>query len=207
MTNTSWPVRVDGPHARELRLVRFGQPERILYNPGLFRPCISQLSCSLRPVATSIRGDRTGYRLLSQLGTDSSWEQPGGKINLNYDNVFQSNRFSHACSATNLLPWTPVDFFRASANKMLANAGYDPIGSSNPPARISDHIQIYHELLHAQRPPDSVDGSQVSMMVRVCDQSIARCHGGWFHRPNCFQARVHQHQQRSRNHIIGFEEK
>ena len=84
----------------------------------------------------------TYYRLLSQLGTDSSWEQPGGKINLNYDNVVKSNPYSYARSATNFLPWRPIDFFRESANKMLANAGYD--STSTNPVRVSvDHIQIY----------------------------------------------------------------
>lgn len=77
----------------------------------------------------------TYYRLLSQLGTDSAPEDPG-KINLNYDNLVQRNVLGIA-SATNFIPWRPVDFFTNAAKKLLANAGY------NPNLVNIDNLQVY----------------------------------------------------------------
>jgi hypothetical protein len=56
----------------------------------------------------------TLYRLLSQLGTDSSPES--GKMNINYDNLTVTN---NSASATNFLPWTPLGFFTNAADRML----------------------------------------------------------------------------------------
>ena len=147
MTNTSWPVQADGDRTR----VNFAwsgsdNPNAFFTTQDYFDPAKTsvQFSNRLWSAGRNIGSyDRyTYYRLLSQLGTDSSWEQPGGKINLNYDNVVKSNRFSYAHSATNFLPWTPIDFFRESAAKLLANAGFD--STSTNPVRVSmDHIQIY----------------------------------------------------------------
>ena len=64
----------------------------------------------------------TFYRLLSQLGTDSAPEPPG-KINLNYDNRVQANALG-VVSATNFIPWKPVDFFTNTAAMLLTNAGF-----------------------------------------------------------------------------------
>jgi hypothetical protein len=64
----------------------------------------------------------TFYRLLSQLGTDSAPE-PAGKINLNYDNMVQANARG-IVSATNFIPWRPVDFFTNTAAMLLTNAGF-----------------------------------------------------------------------------------
>ena len=74
----------------------------------------------------------TFYRLLSQLGSDSSPE-PQGTINLNYDNLVQTNALGVA-SATNLYPWRPADFFTNAANAMLAKAGY---------TFVTTNIQVY----------------------------------------------------------------
>jgi len=67
----------------------------------------------------------TFYRMLSQLGTDSSAES--GKINLNYSNAiaqFDANGALTNISIipgaeTNLTPWTPFQFFTIAADKML----------------------------------------------------------------------------------------
>ncbi len=64
----------------------------------------------------------TFYRLLAQLGTDSSPES--GKMNLNYDNlnpyrngVLDVN--NGVASVTNFIPWTPIAFFTNAADRML----------------------------------------------------------------------------------------
>jgi hypothetical protein len=58
----------------------------------------------------------TFYRLLSQLGTDSTPES--GKMNLNYDNLdFNGNVVPGL--ETNLTPWTPIRFFTFAADRML----------------------------------------------------------------------------------------
>jgi hypothetical protein len=63
----------------------------------------------------------TFYRLLDQLGTDSTPES--GKMNLNYDNLdLGLNGVLNAngtASATNFVPWTPVGFFTNAADRML----------------------------------------------------------------------------------------
>jgi hypothetical protein len=56
----------------------------------------------------------TFYRMLAQLGTDSTPES--GLMNLNYDNVDVTNG---TASATNFVPWTPVGFFTNAADRML----------------------------------------------------------------------------------------
>jgi len=58
----------------------------------------------------------TFYRMLSQLGTDS---QPSrGKININYKNTDNSGNVIPGME-TNLIPWTPLDFFTNAAAAMF----------------------------------------------------------------------------------------
>jgi flagellar basal body-associated protein FliL len=70
----------------------------------------------------------TYYRMLAQLGTDSSPDD--GKLNLNYSNAvvtyYTNNgvvlpaRVSVVVGAeTNLVPWAPINFFTAAADRML----------------------------------------------------------------------------------------
>jgi hypothetical protein len=64
----------------------------------------------------------TFYRLLSQLGTDSSPES--GKMNLNYDNLDRgitprTRAFTGPVSLTNFMVWTPLAFFTNAADRML----------------------------------------------------------------------------------------
>lgn len=56
----------------------------------------------------------TFYRFLGQVGVDSA---PGenGKVNLNYKNTLPF-------SSTNFIPWTPLEFFEAAANRLLVAA-------------------------------------------------------------------------------------
>ena len=63
----------------------------------------------------------TFYRMLSQIGTDTTPES--GKMNLNYDNI---NPYLNGlpntngvASATNFVPWTPLGFFANAADRML----------------------------------------------------------------------------------------
>jgi hypothetical protein len=65
----------------------------------------------------------TFYRMLSQLGTDTTPDS--GKMNLNYDNldpfvaVVNGNLVTNAPSATNFMAWTPLGFFTNAADRML----------------------------------------------------------------------------------------
>ena len=73
--------------------------------------------------ATNSTYDRyTFYRLLSQLGTDSSPD--AGKMNLNYDNLDHGlNKVTHTftgpAALTNFMAWTPLAFFTNAADRML----------------------------------------------------------------------------------------
>jgi hypothetical protein len=73
--------------------------------------------------ATNSTYDRyTFYRMLAQLGTDSTAES--GKMNLNYDNLdipILKNRpvVAGPPATTNFLAWTPIDFFTNAADRML----------------------------------------------------------------------------------------
>ncbi len=64
----------------------------------------------------------TYYRMLSQIGTDSSPE-PANRMNLNYDNLVRTN-VNGIASETNLFGWDPAGFFTNAASRMLADAGY-----------------------------------------------------------------------------------
>jgi len=64
----------------------------------------------------------TFYRLLAQLGTDSSPET--GKMNLNYDNldhglIKATHTFTGPAALTNFMAWTPLAFFTNAADRML----------------------------------------------------------------------------------------
>jgi hypothetical protein len=63
----------------------------------------------------------TFYRMLSQLGTDTTPES--GKMDLNYDNLDPGLNgvlnVNGTASATNFVPWTPLGFFTNAADRML----------------------------------------------------------------------------------------
>jgi len=79
----------------------------------------------------------TFYRMLSQIGTDTTPES--GKMNLNYDNLVQGNFFSGAVSETNFIAWTPLAFFTNAADRML-RAYTTQWFQSNP----SNFLQTYY---------------------------------------------------------------
>lgn len=83
----------------------------------------------------------TYYRLLSQIGTDSSVDSPRGKINLNYDNRVQgwTNPVTKSVvvSATNFIGWRAIDFFTNAAQRLIENAGYSRSNVS------INYIQLY----------------------------------------------------------------
>jgi hypothetical protein len=64
--------------------------------------------------SNSTYGRYTYYRLLSQLGTDSSPES--GKMNLNYDNLTPTNGVA---ASANFMPWTALGFFTNAADRLL----------------------------------------------------------------------------------------
>ena len=65
----------------------------------------------------------TFYRLLSQLGTDSTPDS--GKMNLNYDNLdpfvtnYAGNLVTNSPASTNFMAWTPLSFFTNAADRLL----------------------------------------------------------------------------------------
>jgi hypothetical protein len=65
--------------------------------------------------SNSTYGRYTFYRLLSQLGTDSTPES--GKMNLNYDNLDLDT--NGVASSTNFMAWQPLAFFTNAADRLL----------------------------------------------------------------------------------------
>jgi len=60
----------------------------------------------------------TFYKLLDQIGTDSTADDP--RMNLNYDNL-ATNGVVIPGAETNLIAWTPLRFFTNAANRLLTN--------------------------------------------------------------------------------------
>jgi hypothetical protein len=104
------------------------------YSPSeLFNPAKSYVQFTnnllLAGTANSTYDRYTFYRMLAQLGSDSSPES--GKVNLNYSNALvtyftDANGVSVPTSIalvpnaeTNFTTWAPLDFFTVAANKML----------------------------------------------------------------------------------------
>ncbi|MFZ0827033.1 MAG: hypothetical protein WAO02_06395 [Verrucomicrobiia bacterium] len=89
---------------------------------GVFAPALG-FSDRLLSSGTNISTyDRyTFYRLLSQLGTDTTPDS--GRMNLNYDNLDRGfNGFLNTngvASATNFVPWQPLAFFTNAADRLL----------------------------------------------------------------------------------------
>jgi hypothetical protein len=83
-------------------------------------PFVNRMQMASTNVSSSDR--YTYYRLLSQLGTESSPET--GRLNLNYVNVDNQGNIVSAM-ATNFTPWRPDQFFTNAANRLLANAGFN----------------------------------------------------------------------------------
>jgi hypothetical protein len=101
----------------------FFTPEE-LFNPNETSPLFVN-SLLTAGNTNSIYEHYTFYRLLSQLGTDSTPES--GKMNLNYDNldpyVFGENgpflSANGVAASTNFIAWQPLGFFTNAADRML----------------------------------------------------------------------------------------
>lgn len=131
MTNTWWPSRPnDADQARLARPWAGDQSPRTIFNhQELFNfPLIAE---RLRIAgSTNSSYDRyTFYRMLAQLGTDSSTDN-SDQMNLNYDNLVTRNRQGRT-SATNFVSWSSVDghtglaFFTNAAMRLFASSGYN----------------------------------------------------------------------------------
>ena len=124
------------------RGIAFGFADR-LRNAGIIPP----------PGGTTVPTyDRyTYYRMLDQLGTDSTLEQ--GKLNLNYSNAVVSGTVINgafvvtnvsvvAAAETNLMPWTPQDFFLAAADQLLRTYSTSWF-KSNPTNYLATYYGVY----------------------------------------------------------------
>ena len=85
-----------------------------LFNPNEISPTF--VNRLLQAGNTNSTYDRyTFYRLLSQLGTDSTPES--GKMNINYDNL---DLYTNGVAAsTNFMAWQPLAFFTNAADRLL----------------------------------------------------------------------------------------
>ena len=90
---------------------------------GVVAPALGFTDRLLLAGNTNSTYDRyTFYRMLSQLGTDSSPEPD--RMNLNYDNldkglVKATHTFTGPVALTNFMAWTPLAFFTNAADRML----------------------------------------------------------------------------------------
>jgi hypothetical protein len=91
------------------------------FTDRLLQPGTNTVSVTSTNISTYNR--YTFYRLLSQLGTDSTPES--GKMNVNYDNldpfvtVVNGFTVTNPPSATNFAPWQPLAFFTNAADRLL----------------------------------------------------------------------------------------
>ena len=106
--NNAWPGANNPNHYFELAADLFDTSK---ITPTNF---VARLQQAGNGVSTYDR--YTFYRLLSQLGTDSAPES--GKLNVNYVNVDTSGTIVPNYQ-TNLVAWTPAQFFTNAADRML----------------------------------------------------------------------------------------
>ena len=119
MTGTALPVALNPPNQH---WVGSDNTNRFFDLPSeLFDPTKSSIYFTNRLAQASTNTatyDRyTFYRLLDQLGTDSTAED--ARMNLNYRNI--TNGVVVAGLETNAYPWTPLEFFTNAANCLLTN--------------------------------------------------------------------------------------
>jgi hypothetical protein len=120
--NNSWPGADNTNHFFALTSDLFNDAET---EKGVTAPALGFTDRLLNASTNISTYDRyTFYRLLAQLGTDSTAES--GKMNLNYDNLdpapqaaFHHPGVTNAAAATNFMAWTPIAFFTNAADRML----------------------------------------------------------------------------------------
>ena len=88
------------------------------FDPSKAGPTFPTLLQNLGTSNDSYDAD-TYYRMISQLGSDSSPER--NKMNINWKNTDNSGRVVVGME-TNLIPWTPIDFFTNAAARMFQQA-------------------------------------------------------------------------------------
>jgi hypothetical protein len=119
MTNTQLPflnVQLNSvPWAGADNVNHFFDLTADLFDPAKAPPAFTN-SLSVAGNSLSSYDRYTFYRLLSQLGTDSTPES--GKMNLNYVNVDNNGNIVPNME-TNAFAWTPVQFFTNAVDKML----------------------------------------------------------------------------------------
>ncbi len=102
----------------------------------------------------------TFYRMLSELGTDSSADD-AGKIDLNYSNavaLFDNNGMLtniviKAGAQTNLVPWNPLQFFSVAADRLLRTYTTNWF-MSNP----TNYLATYYGIPNYSFPIDPATG-------------------------------------------------
>ena len=92
----------------------FFTPEELFNTNEILAPFVNRLLAA--GTTNSIYENYTFYRLLSQLGTDSTPDS--GKMNLNYDNLVLTNA-NGVASETNFYSWTAINFFTNAADRLL----------------------------------------------------------------------------------------
>ena len=137
MTNTWWPVPVDGD-TLPLSKPTFGWPGS--YNPyhffshqDLFDTNKTSTGSTAYNLTTVLQSAGAGsnsynrymfYKLLAQAGTDTGPGDPeNARINVNYVNVDNNGNIVPDL-ATNFQAWDPTQFFTNTVNRLLSKAGY-----------------------------------------------------------------------------------
>ncbi|HZI31182.1 MAG TPA: hypothetical protein VFF11_02505, partial [Candidatus Binatia bacterium] len=93
--------------------------------------------------STTTYGRYTFYRMLDQLGTDSTVDE--GRMNLNYRNV--TNGVVVAGMETNMYPWMALDFFTNAADRLLRHYSAKWF-ASNP----SEYMATYYDVSGGNMP-------------------------------------------------------
>jgi hypothetical protein len=110
------PVDPADDHWSGSRNPQFYYTPQELFNPAKASTNFTQVLTNL--LASPYQHDRYAYyRFLAQIGTDSAPET-SGKMNLNYNNVGTVNGVK--LDATNLVNWTPVEFFTNAVTRIMS---------------------------------------------------------------------------------------
>jgi len=89
----------------------------------------------------------TFYRMLAQLGVESSAPFEN-KMNINYRNV--TNGMVVAGMETNMIPWSPLEFFTNAADRMLRVQGFTGLSSSYIPVYpVNYYTPAVHRIFQA----------------------------------------------------------
>ena len=149
--NNAWPGANNPNHYFELAADLFDTSK---ITPTNF---VARLQQAGNGVSTYDR--YTFYRLLSQLGTDSAPES--GKLNVNYVNVV-TNGIIVPNYQTNLVAWTPAQFFTNAADRML-RAYTTQWFQSNP----SNYLATYYGIVGYNYYYNDVSGTHTNNIAGI----------------------------------------